>query len=189
MPPHFATGSGIVVDKWNRQTRQVDLLIYDRRRMPPIFEEHGHGIFPIDAVLRLIEVKSFLDRPALEQLARLVDSVNPANADGLKVAAPGNLDNGHLYYPAVGIFGYSTANTDPQVLIASVDGLAGLNVSICIAERGFGFFGDNGFDYTPSNAVCTNVRRFLVSMLDAIETTAASRKPFSAAEWLNASTT
>lgn len=55
---------------------------------------------------------------------------------------------------------------------------------MCIAEHGCGLCGDNGLNYTPCGDVCVNVRRFMVFMLDALEATAASRKEFSAAEWL-----
>src|SRR5690349_5776689 len=52
LPTHFGVGSGLIVDRWNRQSNQTDIIIYDKRSIPPFLEENGHGIYPIDAVLR-----------------------------------------------------------------------------------------------------------------------------------------
>src|SRR5689334_15487364 len=61
LPKHFGLGSGIIVDHENRQSPQVDLIVFDTRRMPPALHEHGRGVYPIDSVLRAIEVKSTLN--------------------------------------------------------------------------------------------------------------------------------
>jgi hypothetical protein len=57
LPPHFGIGTGIIVDRFGKQSLQTDLIIYDRRLIPPLLEHRGRGIYPIDAVLRVLEVK------------------------------------------------------------------------------------------------------------------------------------
>jgi hypothetical protein len=31
LPPHFGLGTGIIVDKWGRQSRQTDIIVFDKR--------------------------------------------------------------------------------------------------------------------------------------------------------------
>ena len=86
LPVQFGIGSGVVVDKQGRQSPQIDIVIYDKRTMPPILDKSGRGIYPIDAVLRVVEVKSVLDTSALSQLTKIINSFDPDNPDGLKMA-------------------------------------------------------------------------------------------------------
>lgn len=53
-------GSGIIVDLKGRQSQETDVIIYSRSIHPPIFndDEDGAGIYPADACLYAIEVKS-----------------------------------------------------------------------------------------------------------------------------------
>jgi hypothetical protein len=57
IPYHFGVGSGVIQDSIGTQSRQTDVVIYDRRLLPPIFLAGDRGIFPIDSVLCVIEVQ------------------------------------------------------------------------------------------------------------------------------------
>jgi hypothetical protein len=176
LPSQFAVGSGIVVDKWKRQSPQVDLVIFDRRRLPPIFEEHGHGIYPVDTVLRVIEVKSTLDKLGLDQFMRLAQMLNPANPEGLKIAAKGTLEGGLAYYPFAALFAYKTTLGNISETQKELGGFEGLIAPICVATRSVAEL--------PNSEMEQNIRVFLTKVLDAIEASANSRKPFSVVEWL-----
>ncbi len=69
LPMQFEIGSGIVMDKDRKQSRQCDVIIYDRRLLPPILVAGGRGIFPIDSVLAVLEVKSCLKADDYKDLA------------------------------------------------------------------------------------------------------------------------
>lgn len=77
LPPHFGLGTGIIVDKWGRQSRQTDIILFDRRVMPPVVFQESHGLYPIDAVHRTIEVKSVLSSKHLEEAERAAHSGSP----------------------------------------------------------------------------------------------------------------
>ena len=176
LPPHFAVGSGIIVDTWARQSPQVDLLIYDRRRMPPILEEHGHGIYPVDAVLRVIEVKSLLDKDGLEQFGKLVHALNPLNPDGLKMASPGTLPNGYSFYPFASLFAYRTTLLDIEGTKSSFEAFAGAIAPICAISHP-----SSSCQQLPMEEL---IRLFLVEVFNRIEESASSRKMFGVSEWL-----
>lgn len=113
LPPHFGVGTGVIVDKWQRQSSQVDLIVYDRRFLPALLNENERGIFPIDIVLRVMEVKSILDKDGIHQTLDLAWQLNPGNPTGLKMAAAGKLAGGEMNYPLVGCFAYTSKINDP----------------------------------------------------------------------------
>jgi len=58
LPSDVGIGTGEIISANNRQSRQQDVVIFDKSILPPILFEESTGIFPIEAVLYAIEVKS-----------------------------------------------------------------------------------------------------------------------------------
>ena len=54
----FGVGSGIIVNQRGDQSDQTDVIIYDNRILPPFIREERLAVFPIEAVVATIEVKS-----------------------------------------------------------------------------------------------------------------------------------
>jgi hypothetical protein len=60
--PTMGVCTGVVVDSEGNQSRQTDVIVFDRRIVPPLLLEASEGMIPAESVLFAIEVKSFLDR-------------------------------------------------------------------------------------------------------------------------------
>lgn len=60
VPDYVGFGTGKIVDHVGRESRQVDLVIYDRRMMPPLLFslDEPLGIYPVEACVYAIEVKT-----------------------------------------------------------------------------------------------------------------------------------
>jgi hypothetical protein len=56
----FSIGSGIVINSEGQQSNQTDIIIYDNRILPPFIKEQNIGVYPIESVIAVIEVKSWL---------------------------------------------------------------------------------------------------------------------------------
>ncbi|QVM94143.1 hypothetical protein JYG36_13505 [Pseudomonas sp. SORT22] len=108
LPEVFGIGSGLVVDAFGGQSVQADIIIYDKRSMPPILEAAGRGIYPVDSVLRVIEVKSNVRKESLDQFSKMIECFDPNNPKGLKVASYGKLGGGQTYYPLCAMFGFES---------------------------------------------------------------------------------
>lgn len=67
---HLAIGSGAIVDYLGSQSAETDCIIYSRRFIPPLMLSGDSGIFPLDATLVVLEVKSTLTAPELEDTLR-----------------------------------------------------------------------------------------------------------------------
>ena len=61
----FGIGSGIIINQSGLQSKQTDIIIYDKRLIPPFILRQSLGVFPVESVLAVIEVKSNLTMNAL----------------------------------------------------------------------------------------------------------------------------
>lgn len=58
----FGVGSGIIVNGNGNQSHQTDIIIYDKRVLPPFIKESNLGVYPIESVIATLEVKSTLNK-------------------------------------------------------------------------------------------------------------------------------
>ncbi len=192
LPIQFGVGSGLIVDKWNRQSAQTDLIIYDKRLLPPLLEHSSHGIYPMDSVLKTIEVKSTLDKDGLTQFKRAAWLLNPKNPDGLKLASAGNLADGYSYYPMSGLYAYDARLADISASATEIDIFSGDLSVLCVATRGLYMgpqlrqtvFNPASPEQLLGSDIVYNTRCFLAVFLQSLEAVSASRQSFSLMEWL-----
>jgi hypothetical protein len=60
LPPGYVLGQGEIVTAYGHTSNQIDVVITDRRILPAMLIDQISGIFPIEAVLMTVEVKSEL---------------------------------------------------------------------------------------------------------------------------------
>lgn len=61
----FGIGSGIIINQKGEQSDQTDIIIYDKRILPPFIKEQHLGVFPAECVLATLEIKSHLNKTEL----------------------------------------------------------------------------------------------------------------------------
>lgn len=67
LPADIGIGTGQIIESYSGQlSNQVDIILYDRSILPPILYDQRLGIFPIEAVLYAIEVKTTLSASELQ---------------------------------------------------------------------------------------------------------------------------
>jgi len=186
IPEHFGVGSGVVVDAYGRQSRQSDIIIHDHRLMPPILLTGARGIFPIDSVLAVIEVKSTLEARHYQTLVEAGRRFSPNadhNPNGLRIGIPGTLDKSKATYPLFAVFAYtSDADKDEfERLQAQVPGGNEYIRLIGVLDKGVWSKSDGV--YRNSN-IGENAVKFLVQLLNKLENTAASRGKYRLQDWL-----
>jgi hypothetical protein len=63
LPSDIGVGTGQILEcASGRLSPQVDVILYDKSILPPILFDEANGVFPIEAVLYAIEVKTTLTR-------------------------------------------------------------------------------------------------------------------------------
>jgi hypothetical protein len=120
LPKKYAIGTGHVLDPDGNISRQCDIVIYDAFNCPLLLVEEGYQLFPIEAVLGVIEVKSVINASLIAESAKNIQSVKQLQR----------------YEPVIGgVFAYtSTYSTEPKIeMIANT--LRRVNNSIPPKER------------------------------------------------------
>jgi len=77
---NFEICTGHIIDSRNGHSRQIDIIVFDSRIIPPIMLAEGEGIIPYEAVLATIEVKTTLNAEELDKSienARSIRILNP----------------------------------------------------------------------------------------------------------------
>lgn len=66
MPEGVHIGTGKIADSDGKLSAETDIVIYDRRSIPPLMYDQSLGVFPIESVYYAIEVKSTLTSAEFE---------------------------------------------------------------------------------------------------------------------------
>ncbi|MDH0630838.1 hypothetical protein N5D36_20925 [Pseudomonas mosselii] len=193
LPSNYGIGSGIVIDKFGRQSVQVDIVIYDKRAMPPVLEAAGRGIYPVDSVVRVIEVKSNVNKASLVQFSEMIKCFDPSNTDGLKVASAGRLTGGMAYYPVCAMFGFESTYRGFADECERNPVISGSSSLICLDGVGLWthkpkYSGSLKLPYDGRYMTFEDnthgLRMFIGMLLDQIDATAQSRSGYRPLDWL-----
>jgi len=75
LPKKYSIGTGIVIDRSGKQSRQCDIVIYDSFNYPEVFGQTSIKFFPVDFVYAVIEVKTNLDQNKMREACENIKSV------------------------------------------------------------------------------------------------------------------
>lgn len=65
LPSDVGLGTGEIISHNGRTSRQQDVVMYDRRVLPPVVWESTTGVFPVESVAYTMEIKSVLTHSEL----------------------------------------------------------------------------------------------------------------------------
>ena len=133
LPDGFSIGTGKVADANGNLSKQSDIIIYNKFHFPPILYDESKGIFPIESVAYVIEVKTTLNATEIKTTMEKADCL--ANLSGTKphfilFAFNSDLKDGDGDYKRMMKY---VENNNPT-----------LNIW-CIVERLYGFYNNSGW--------------------------------------------
>lgn len=148
LPPYVELGSGKIVDSRNHTSAETDVIVFSRQTLPPLVFESGFGVYPAEACIYAIEVKSKL---TAVELSSTIDKFQ--RLKDLHYLPPA-LD---LAYRPIGdptppviplLFAYDTDLTNKEELerYRELDAEADTNPAIpvfCVVGRGYWWFKPN----------------------------------------------
>ncbi|MDJ0379079.1 DUF6602 domain-containing protein [Cryobacterium sp. PH31-L1] len=79
LPPNLGIGSGIILDREGKQSRQCDLIVHEVHKHPQLFSQTSQFVFPADTVVMTVEVKTTLDASEVEKIGKNTESVRAAH--------------------------------------------------------------------------------------------------------------
>lgn len=75
LPGKFSIGTGFVVTSSGQVSTQLDLVIYDGFSNAPVLLEGGTGLFPVEIVYGVVEVKSLLAKKDVQSAAAAIGTL------------------------------------------------------------------------------------------------------------------
>lgn len=195
LPFQFGIGSGIVIDKTLKQSRQCDLIIYDRRLLPPILVAEGRGIFPIDSVLAVVEIKSKLKAQDYRQFSDAARRLSPGNKESLHIYTDGKIENrdnksGRIRYQAIyplyAAFAYTSSSAESEVdrLFKFAPDHENSIRLIGVLDKGIWWFNKDKWESEPNKNEIENSTKFLMYLLNKLTDTANSRGDYRLQPWI-----
>ncbi len=107
LPRAFAVGEGFVFEHGGKRALQQDIVIFDNLHHPRLLSEGRQGLFPIDTVVAIVEVKANLGEQEIKDAVKKIASAKSLKR-GVKNEISGTL-SGKNVIPLRGyIFAYST---------------------------------------------------------------------------------
>jgi hypothetical protein len=190
LPADLGVGHGHIVSSVEgRVSRERDVVIYDRRLVPPVLYERSLGLFPLECTLATIEVKSRLTREELRDadgkagelfefryqsgaaadalppggtsVERLIDAVFALDTD----LAAGGMTELERYQ--------SMPERHPEALR-----------KLCVVGRGYWYRWGGGWRSTAQTFEFAEVAAFIAGLLGVLGRVAASRRVPSLANYL-----
>ena len=189
-PADVGIGTGQIVTGDNQLSPQIDVIIYDRRILPAVLYEGITGLFPLEAVLAVIEVKSTLTATELGTAiasARILSALTYQS--GLRDRHTGAVRRHHIERVVPAVFALSTdlaaGGKSELERLKELGGADGDSIrSICVVGRGYWFrIGDQWYPASqpPKGA---EVLAFMASISDGISGIASTRHRPSLAHYL-----
>lgn len=146
LPIHYVIGQGEIISAYQGTSNQIDVIIADRRILPSILIDQEAGIFPVEASLMTIEVKSSLTAGAIRQAddsARLISKFHHAPPVGQSGFPPGH----SIEHVVPGILAFGTdltesGTTELERYTNLLDGSPPALRFLCVVGRGFWMYAD-----------------------------------------------
>ena len=78
-------GTGTIINQRGKQSKEIDIIVYDNRILPPFIEKQKIGVYPAESVLAAIEVRSWISKKTIKEYSksamRLYEQIyNPASS-------------------------------------------------------------------------------------------------------------
>lgn len=81
----FGIGTGTIINQKGEQSKEIDIIIYDNRILPPFIQEQKIGVYPAECVLGVIEVRSWISKETIKEYSEKATELhekiyNPASS-------------------------------------------------------------------------------------------------------------
>ena len=186
LAPSVGVCGGVAIDSYGDHSRQLDIIVFDRRVVAPSMLRETDGVIPVESVLATVEVKSTLSRH------ELVGAV--ANARSIKVLRHryDELEPGPpiKHSPLCYVFAFMSDLTTSELVrledVVVESNATGVPIRVpvsglCVPGKGFVHCVDAeasppAFAEHPADPDLSEVLRFVVHIVDGAGALASQRR-------------
>ncbi|THU04608.1 hypothetical protein E9531_04305 [Lampropedia puyangensis] len=185
----FSCGTGKVIDTYQSISDQIDLVVYHRKVAPPILISKDLGLFPVECVRYVFEIKSTLTATELKDANKKFRSIRNLKSFP-KVDAKGNKTNGGL--PATVLFAFGSDIDGSEVeryMKHTKDDWPPCTV-LCVIGKGYWVFDTptqkwHGVDTSNSTIENVEFSMFITGFMNTLAAEETSIRPFYPGAYVN----
>ena len=188
LPSDCIVSSGKVVSAYDETSRQLDVIIADRRVLPPLLMGKHIGLFPVESTVATIEVKSTLTLDELRgshRSALEVERFHHAPPLGMDGHDPSHrIEHIHPYLFAFATDLSSSGKSELERYIDLVGGDAPALRMICVVGRGLWTYTDSGWTECPFKSEAAEIVAFVASITNKFNMISLTRRQPNMAQYL-----
>jgi hypothetical protein len=190
LPADIGVGHGQIVSAVDgKVSTEQDIVIYNRRLLPPILYEGSLGMFPLECVLATVEVKSRLTQDELRDVDKKAGALFDFQyQSGLPAHLLGS-GSAQVERVMATLFALETdLSENGRTEIERYDSLPGHHPealrALCVVGRGYWFRRYDHWKTTPRNFEFSEVAAFITGTLGVLSRVGLSRREPSLANYL-----
>ncbi|WP_122313308.1 DUF6602 domain-containing protein [Pseudomonas coronafaciens] len=184
----FSCGSGKVIDTFGRVSDQLDLVVYQRKAAPPIMFAHELGLFPVECVRYVFEMKSTLSATEIKDSLKKFNSVKSLRSYPRMLN--GTVSYGEL--PATVLFAFASDITGSEIdrYLKYDAGEYPSATVLCVLGKGYWHWNDGWHGVVNTGCIppMTEFATFITGFMNTLAAEETSMKPFSPGAYVNPDT-
>lgn len=178
----YQCGTGKVIDSLQALTDQMDLVVYHRKVAPPILVNRDLGLFPVECVRYVVEVKSTLSASEVKDANKKFRSVRKLTSFP-KRGADGTLRGGALPSTVLLAFASDIVGSELERYLQHTPDDAPPCTVLCVLGKGYWFYDAttrawHGQETTAGQPLHLEFCMFITGLMNTLSSEETSMKPF-----------
>ncbi len=181
LPSNVGIGTGQIATVTGELSPQQDVVIYNRRILPPVLFEETTGIFPIESVLATVEVKTTLTAGELRSAydaAKTIQSYSYLSGNEIQKSGQPNIHNVKKAIATVFALGSDLAAEGKTEIERFAELYTGDDPpvrAICVSGRGYWFYTDKWCNIS-ANDEHQETMSFVAGLIDTFTEVGLTRR-------------
>lgn len=185
----FRCGTGKVIDSLQTTTDQTDLIVYHRKVAPPILVNQELGLFPVECVRYVVEVKSTLTATQIRDANTKFESVRRLRSFP-KINSEGNITSGALPTTVLLAFGSDTLGSELDRYRKHTETLDHPPCTVlCVLGKGYWFYDASSGNWhgeeTRAQSDFREFCMFVTGFMNTLSSEETSIRPFLPGAYVN----
>lgn len=185
----YQCGSGKLIDSAQELSDQIDLVVYHRKVAPPILVSRDLGLYPVECVRYVFEVKATLTATEVKDANKKFRSVSRLTSFPKK-QPDGSIKGGAMPSTVLLAFGSDISGSELDRYLKHTKGEQPPCTVLCVLGKGYWFFDARtkswyGQESTAERPPFTEFCMFITGFMNTLAAEETSIKPFLPGAYVN----
>ncbi len=185
----YSCGNGKVIDSYQSISDQIDLVVYHRKVAPPILISRDLGLFPVECVRYVFEIKSTLTATEVKDANKKFRSISTLRSFP-RTGTDGNITHGMLPTTVLLAFESDIIGSELDRYIKHTDDEHPPCTVLCVLGKGYWFYDGaskrwHGEETTELDVKNIEFCMFITGFMNTLAAEETSMQPFSPGAYIN----